>query len=111
MIYVPEFDSTSCAIIQDSNTIRVYESRPTTNSTINYTDYFFNSHYVSRSNSQTFNQYVNIPECIDNSKLTTDIFYRNDMVDIFIMFICLCGFFWFFISNLSKLLFRGRRRY
>lgn len=111
MIYVPEYTNGNCAIVQDSNTIRVYDTTPTANSTVNYIDYYINSHYLFKKGTQTFNNYVHVPTCSNSDYITTNFYYRNDIFEIIATFILIVGFIWFFISNLSKLLFRGRRRY
>lgn len=86
MIYLP-FDDVACYVIRDSNTIRVYDSRPAHNSTVGYTDVYINSHYLQQVGQQTFSQYGTLPTCLDNSKLTSDYWYRLDMPDILLMFI------------------------
>ena len=37
-IYVPEFNTGNCVYIQNGETLRVYESQPRNNATINYKD-------------------------------------------------------------------------
>ena len=39
-IYVPEFNTGNCVYIQNGETLRVYESQPRNNATINYKDYY-----------------------------------------------------------------------
>lgn len=108
MIYVPEFTENSCCYMYDSNTLRCYESKPQYNVTINYTDYFVNSHYLERYGSTEFNNYYNYNiQCLDNNKLTTAYFYRNDSVDIMFLFILISGFFLIIGRTFLKTFFRG----
>jgi len=113
MIYLPEeITIDNCAYVYDSNTIRVYEEIPRTNSTINYTDYFVNSHYMSRTGSTTFNNYSTINyNCLDYTKFTTSYQYRNDIADILIISLIIIGVIWFLVSKPIRCLFRGFRRY
>lgn len=92
MIYVPSFSNSSCIIITNSDTIRVYDTTPTQNSTINYTDYYINSNYISNIGSAYFSQYATLPQCQDNSRFTTEIYYRNDFDQIMIIFAILTIF-------------------
>lgn len=89
-VYVPVYDNNNCAYIYNSDIIRVYNSRPTYNSTITYKDYYIKSQYIYNEGSTTFGQYSNLPTCIANSRITTDIYYRNDLPDILIIFFALC---------------------
>lgn len=87
MIYVPSFNNSSCVVVRDTNTIRVYESSPTYNSTIDYVDYYFNSHYLYNTGSQQFSQYSSLPTCLNQNLLTKNVFYRNDIDSILIVFL------------------------
>lgn len=107
MIYVPEFNTNTCCYMNDSNTLRCYDRRPTNNSTVSYIDYFVNSHYLSRSGSQSFGNYNTNIQCIDNSKLTNSYFYRNDSVDIMLLFVLIAGFIFFFGRIFLRTFFRG----
>lgn len=109
MIYVPDYDSSQCAYIYNSNTIRVYDSFPMQGRTINYTDYYFNSHYMHTSGSTTFSNYSTLPTCLLEDDITTSIYYRNDISDILLVFVIILGFCWFFISLLVKKILKGRR--
>ena len=109
MIYVPDLENYECFVIRDENIIRAYQKTPTHNSTIDYRDYFYNSHYVYQDGTQTFSSYSNIPVCLDNTKLTTYYAYRNDFAEILIIFFLLVGFVYFIISRLWRALFKGGR--
>lgn len=91
-IYAPNYNSNNCAVIQNNNTLRIYERKPTQNSNVNYTDYYYNSHYYYTTGTQNFSQYSIIPNCISNNDMTTEVYYRNDFVDILIMFYIFCIF-------------------
>lgn len=104
-MYVPIYETGNCAYVYDSNWIRVYDTRPSYNSTINYVEYNYNSHYLSRVGSTTFTNYSNLPVCYDN--ITTNFYRRTDIADILIIFTIFIGFNWFLISKLVKTLLRG----
>lgn len=89
MIYVPN-DSYSCYVIQDSNTIRAYHSVPHANSSVVYTDYYVNSHYMERVGTQNFGNYNFSINCLDSSKITSNYYYRNDFDSILIIFFIMC---------------------
>lgn len=86
-IYLPS-TSYQCYVVQDSNTIRAYESQPRVNSSSNYTDYYVNSHYMFKNGTQTWSQYATLPTC-SGATFTTNVFYRNDMPEILLMFFIL----------------------
>lgn len=84
-VYLPSITNNQCAYVYDKDTIRVYSSTPSYNSTISYTDYFINSNYLERHGQTTFNQYSILPSCLDNSIFTTEVYYRNDFDKIIII--------------------------
>lgn len=86
MTYVPSFTDSSCIVITNSDTIRVYDNVPTQNSNVNYTDYYINSNYIFNRGSAYFSQYSTLPQCQDNSRFTTEVYYRNDFSQILIIF-------------------------
>lgn len=93
-IYLPieDFSSYSCYIIQDNDTIRAYKQMPVINSNIDYTDYYINSHYIYKNGSQNFGPYSTIPVCLSTDILTNNLYYRNDMPDILLMFLIISIF-------------------
>lgn len=105
MIYIPNYENNQCAYVRDKDTIRVYDDIPVINSTTTYTDYYVNSHYLSTTGVQTFNQYSTVPSCIDN--VSTDWWYRNDISSILICILVLC----IFLCIPFKVLFRLFRRF
>ena len=92
-IYLPTISNNNCVEVRDKDTIRVWESRPQQNNQYyNYTDYYINSHYLTKNGSQQFNQYSSIPTCVDHANVSDDYFYRNDITDILITFTILMLF-------------------
>lgn len=108
MIYIPEYQDTNCVVIQNSDVIRVYDTVPVQNSTVNYKDYFIKSSYIYNDGSQTFGQYSTIPVCISSDRITTDIYYRNDLPQILIIF-AIMSIVMFYIP--IKIFLRIFRRY
>lgn len=106
MIYVPD-TSYACYVVQSEGVIRSYEEVPTSNSTIEYRDYYIDSNYVYRDGSQTFSQYTtNIPICLDNSIITNDVYYRNDLDSILIIFLIMSIFSFYIPLKIFMRLFR-----
>lgn len=105
LVYVPQYNNGNCAYIYSSDIIRVYESQPRQNTTINYIDYYIKSSYISNTGSTTFSQYSNLPTCISSSNITTDYWHRNDIADICIVAFCLIFMGYFFISKVIRTLF------
>lgn len=99
MIYLPKSDF-ACYVVMDKDTIRAYRTmpyRPSINGqnvTIQYVDYYINSHYLEKQGTQNFSYNSTLPSCIDNSLITNEIYYRNDIDSILIVFtiIVLFGF-------------------
>jgi len=104
-IYVPsEITYTACYTIYDKDTLRVYQNTPTYNSSVNYYDIYFNSHYYYRQGQQTWTQYSTLPQCINSDNITTDVYYRNDFDSIIIItFILLLICFYFPFKIISRL--------
>lgn len=88
-IYVPKFNANSCVTIDyiNSGYIRVYDSVPQANRTINYTDYFVNNHYFSRTGSQNFGNYYTSVSCTPINRVTDNFYYRADLDSILICFL------------------------
>lgn len=89
LYYIPNYSTGNCANLRNGDVIRVYERKPTTNSDVNYIDYYINSHYVNISGIQHFATTSSIPDCIDNNSITDNVFYRFDIASILITFIIL----------------------
>lgn len=107
-VYVPDYTSGNCAYIHNDSVIRVYESQPRNNSTINYKDYYLHNGYIYNNGSTTFSQYSSLPVCIQDSRITTDVYYRLDFPQILLMFVLL-SFICFWIP--WKIFIRLFRRY
>lgn len=109
MIYVPNYEDGQCAYMYSNNTLRVYESTPRANTTINYRDYMVDNHYLYREGSTTFSQYSTLPNCLSSSDITTNYGYRTDISDILITFVIIIGIIYFIISRLWRTIFKGGR--
>mgnify|MGYP003310897042 CR=1 FL=1 len=69
-----------------------HEEIPENNREINYRDFYFNSNYLYNDGTQSFSQYTTLPVCLDNSSITSDYYYRNDLPDILFVFLVLSLF-------------------
>lgn len=107
-IYVPE-SGYACYSVINENTIRAYEITPELNTTLNYRDYFINSHYIYNDHSEVITEEHLLPTCIATDKITTYYSYRNDITDILICFAILLLIGWFIVSSLIKSLFRRKK--
>ena len=84
MIYVPiENLDNVCIKKLDTNILRYYKTT-NINQDNDYIDYNSANHY----NTYEGKEYLDtIPTCIDRQDLTNDIYYRNDLAHILILFI------------------------
>ena len=89
MIYIPidNFDNT-CVNVIDKDTVRVINTNDDLG-IYSYTDYFVNSHYLSKEGFLT-----DISSYSCSSNITNLWYYRNDVADIFLM--CFIGALFFF---------------
>ena len=92
MIYVPDVENYQCFVVRSDTTIRAYKQIPTNNATVDYRDYFYTANYLYQDGSQSFSQYTTLPVCLDNSKVTDNVYYRTDLDSILIIFTILCIF-------------------
>ena len=100
-IYLPDTNY-ACFVVQDSNTIRAYNTMPRQNGNSDYTDYYVNSHYIFKNGNQQWSNYSTLPTC-SGATFTTNVFYRNDIDSIMItFFILLIICFWFPYRILSR---------
>lgn len=107
MIYVPDIKNYKCFVVQSSDTIRAYREVPTSNSTIQYRDYYIKSNYIYKDNTQTFSSYTtSLPTCLDSSIVTDSVFYRNDIDSILIIFVIMCIFSFYLPLKVFMRLFR-----
>ena len=107
MIYVPEYSSGNCAYMQSNNVLRVYDTKPTNNSTINYRDYMVDNHYLYRDGTTNFSNYSTLPTCLSDEVITQNYGYRTDIADILLVFVIILGICYFIISKLISSFFRG----
>lgn len=91
-IYVPDIENYKCFVVQSEGVIRAYEKVPTNNTSVNYRDYYINSSYIYRDGEQSFSNYTTLPICLDGSVVTNDVYYRNDIASILIIFTIMCIF-------------------
>lgn len=108
MIYVPNYENGNCAYIYNSDIIRVYDSVPTHNTVINYKDYYIKSSYIYNEGTTSFGNYTTLPVCISNDRITTDVYYRNDIMQILVIFFLLS---WICFYIPWKIFLRMFRRY
>ena len=87
-LYVPTTDY-ACYVIYDKDTIRAYHTMPTHDSEVEYTDYLFTANYYERYGVQNFSRYSVLPTCLDKDILTTSFYYRNDFLEILLIFVLL----------------------
>lgn len=106
MIYVPNYVDTNCAYIYNSDIIRVYDSVPQADTSVNYKDYFVNFDYNYNEGTTTFSQFSTLPVCISSDRITTDVYYRNDISQIFIIFSVLVVFVLLLPLKIFSRLFR-----
>ena len=104
-MYVPNFDSDSCVVVYDSDTIRVYDTEPVVDTSVHYTAYLFNSHYLSYEGEQYFSDSLSLPSC--SSNFDSIFYHRTDIAEIIFIFIVFIGLNWFLLSKLVKTLLHG----
>lgn len=92
MIYVPDKENYKCFVVRSEEVIRAYEEIPNKNSEVSYRDYYYNANYLYNDGTQSFSQYTTLPTCLDNNNITDNVYYRNDIDSILIVFIALCIF-------------------
>lgn len=108
LIYVPEKESYKCYVVQSEGVIRGYEKIPQNNITTNYRDYYINSNYIYKDGVATFSSYSTLPVCLSSDVVTSDVYYRNDLDSILIIFTIL---FFFCILIPWKIICRLFRRF
>lgn len=92
MIYVPEYERGNCLVVTSSDVIRVYETTPRNNSTIQYRDYYIKSNYIYNDGVANFTNYSTLPVCRSSDTISTEFWYRNDLASIMIIFIIMAIF-------------------
>ena len=105
LVYVPEYNEGNCAYILNSDVIRVYNSQPQHNTTISYKDYYIKSSYIYNDGSTTFSNYSTLPTCIADSRITTEVYYRNDFDSILVIFFIILIFCFYFPYRIISRIF------
>ena len=108
-IYVPN-DATynKCYVVQSEGVIRGYDRVPANNTNYSSRDYYINSSYIYRDNSGSWGQYSTLPICLSSDVITNDIYYRQDMPQILLMFLIINIFgIYLPIKIFSKLFRKG----
>lgn len=108
MIYVPELENYECVVVRSEEVIRAYRDKPVNNSTISYRDYYYNSNYLYNDGEQSFSQYTTLPTCLDQDSLTSDVYYRNDLDSILIIFLIISIFGFYIPLKLFSSLYKRR---
>lgn len=85
-IYVPNLDTYDCVVVQNATTIRAYHDEPQRNDSSVYEDYYYTSGYTYTTGTQSWSNYANLPVCLSPNELTDDVYYRQDLPDIMIIF-------------------------
>lgn len=105
MIYVPDLNY-ECYYVQSEGVIRAYEEIPENNKTINYRDYYLNSNYIYKDGYTHFSSYSTLPTCLESSVLTDNLYYRNDLADILIIFSIMSIFCFYIPIKIFTRIFR-----
>lgn len=84
-IFVPIEYIDKCVTVENADTLRVYENKPTINTEYEYTDIYFKSNYLTKQGKIIVENEV---ICRDT---TGDVFFRHDIVSI--LFLVVIMFF------------------
>lgn len=107
-IYLPiTITSEKCPTLYDKDTIRVYDDQPSLIGNHSYTEYFINSHYISRTGSSNFNLITDVPTCMDYQDFTTAFYYRNDFDSILLIFFLMLFIVYFIFGKILHAFFIG----
>lgn len=108
-IYLP-IDSVSdfaCYTIYDKDTIRAYKTTPAVDTSSDYVDFYINSHYLENEGTQSWGNWQSyLPTCISSSAITNDIYYRNDLDSILVIFLCIVVFVTYFPRKLLNIFYK-----
>lgn len=108
MIYVPDTENYDCYVVQSEGVLRGYSEVPRNNTTISYRDFYINSNYIYKDGITNFGSYSNLPICLSNDVITTNVFYRNDLDSILTVFLIMSIFcFLIPLKIFSRLFKRG----
>lgn len=104
MIYVPDLNF-QCYSVIDKDTIRAYYEEPELENIVDYRDYYINSHYIYTDGIEKISV---IPQCIESTNLTNEVYYRNDFVIILIMFVLLAFICFYIPTTIFMKLFKKK---
>lgn len=110
-IYLPieNVSDYKCYSVYDKDTIRAYVQQPQLDSSSQYVDFYINSHYLQKTGIQTWGQWNNtLPVCLSSNNITNEVYYRNDLDSILIIFLVL---FIFIIALPYKVMSRAFGRW
>lgn len=105
MFYVP-YDNKNdyaCYTLYDSNTIRAYKQTPQVSANNEYTDFYLNSHYISKMGYQYIESTQELPLCISNENITNDYWYRLDLAHIIVVVSFFLMFLFFTFKVFARL--------
>lgn len=106
MIYVPDLENYKCYVIRSDTTMRAYKELPQNNKEIEYRDYYYNSNYMYQDGTQSFSSYSTLPVCLSDTIITDNVFYRNDIDSILIIFLVMSIFSFYIPLKVFMRLFR-----
>lgn len=108
-IYLPieNVNDFACYTVRDKDTIRAYKTMPSLNSSSDYVDFYINSHYLENKGTESWGQWQSyLPTCISSSSITNDIYYRNDLDSILVIFLCIVVFVTYFPRKLLNIFYK-----
>lgn len=108
-IYLPieNLNDFACYTVEDKDTIRAYKTMPRLDSSSDYVDFYINSHYLEKEGTESWGQWQSyLPTCIISSSITNDIYYRNDLDSILVIFLCIIVFVTYFPRKLLNIFYK-----
>lgn len=105
-IFVPNLQNCKCVVVSSESVLKCYTQTPTVGYSIPYIDYYYRSHYTYKMSSQTFNNNLQLPNCLSTSVLTDEVYYRSDFADIMIIFVLLSLVCFYFPWKILLRMFR-----
>lgn len=103
-IYMPvnSVNDFSCYVIYDSETIRAFVDNPHIGQNA-YTDFYINSHYLSKEGVQEITSSLEFPQCENIHRITNDYYYRNDFAHIVVIVMFVVFFILLTIKVFSRM--------
>lgn len=103
-VYVPNKENYTCITIHDKDTIRAYKNELDLFIYNDYDDIYIHSDYYIRSGSEELQE---MPNCLTDEYITSSYYYRQDFLQIILIFLLLSFICFFFpIKLFSRLLSR-----